>query len=36
VYSSLVPQDHRGLNEAALDQALLKEGLRFVADDPGR
>jgi 4-amino-4-deoxy-L-arabinose transferase-like glycosyltransferase len=36
VYSSLVPQELRGLNEAALDQALLKEGLRFVADDPGR
>jgi 4-amino-4-deoxy-L-arabinose transferase-like glycosyltransferase len=35
-YQRLIPPELRGLNEAALDQALLKEGIRFVMDDPSR
>jgi hypothetical protein len=35
-YSSLIPEDLRSLDEASLDQALLQDGLRFVADDPLR
>jgi 4-amino-4-deoxy-L-arabinose transferase-like glycosyltransferase len=35
-YQSLIPPELRGLNEAALDQALLKRGLQFVLNDPIR
>lgn len=35
-YGQLIPADLLGLNEAALDQALLGEGLRFVTADPVR
>ncbi len=35
-YQDLVPRDLRGLDEAALDQALLRQGLQFVFDDPLR
>jgi 4-amino-4-deoxy-L-arabinose transferase-like glycosyltransferase len=35
-YQSLIPKELRGLDEAALDQALLKRGLQFVLDDPIR
>lgn len=35
-YQDLVPPELRSLNEAALDSALLKRGLQFIADDPGR
>lgn len=35
-YHDLVPQELRGLDEAALDRALLRAGLQFVADDPVR
>ena len=35
-YQSLIPPELRNLNEAALDQALLRRGLQFVWDDPGR
>lgn len=35
-YQQLIPKELRSLDEAALDQALLKEGLKFVLDDPGR
>jgi hypothetical protein len=35
-YQSLIPTELRGLDEAALDQALLKRGLQFVLDDPIR
>jgi hypothetical protein len=35
-YPRLIPPELRGLDEAALDQALLREGLRFVADEPVR
>lgn len=35
-YQRLVPTELRHLDEAALDQALLKEGVQFVRDDPGR
>jgi hypothetical protein len=35
-YQELIPQELRHLNEAELDHALLKEGLRFVTDDPVR
>jgi hypothetical protein len=36
VYEQLIPRDLRQLDEAALDQALLLEGTRFVLADPGR
>jgi 4-amino-4-deoxy-L-arabinose transferase-like glycosyltransferase len=35
-YQDLIPQDLRGLDEAALDQALLKQGMQFIVDDPLR
>lgn len=35
-YQSLVPQELRHLDEAALDSALMARGLAFVVDDPGR
>jgi 4-amino-4-deoxy-L-arabinose transferase-like glycosyltransferase len=35
-YQSLIPDDLRHLDEAALDQALLRQGLQFVLDDPVR
>jgi len=35
-YQDLIPPELRGLDEAALDQALLREGLRFVVKDPLR
>jgi len=35
-YQSLVPNEIRRLDEAALDQELLKRGLQFVLDDPAR
>ena len=35
-YGDLIPVELRRLDEAALDQALLKEGIRFVTEDPGR
>jgi hypothetical protein len=35
-YQALIPPELRHLDEAALDQALLKRGLQFVVDDPGR
>jgi len=35
-YGSLIPRRLRGLDEAALDRALLEEGIGFVIDDPGR
>lgn len=35
-YADLLPPELLDMNEAALDQALLRRGLGFVADDPGR
>ena len=35
-YQDLIPNELKGLDEAALDQALLKLGIKFVLDDPGR
>jgi hypothetical protein len=35
-YQELIPSELRGLNEAALDQALLREGMRFIVEDPRR
>jgi 4-amino-4-deoxy-L-arabinose transferase-like glycosyltransferase len=35
-YQDLIPQELRNLDEAALDQALLRRGLQFVIDDPVR
>lgn len=35
-YQDLIPQELRGLDEAALDQALLKRGIQFIVDDPKR
>lgn len=35
-YQDLIPNDLRGLDEAALDQALLQRGIQFVLEDPGR
>jgi 4-amino-4-deoxy-L-arabinose transferase-like glycosyltransferase len=35
-YGELIPQELRGLNEAALDRELLRRGLGFVAADPLR
>jgi 4-amino-4-deoxy-L-arabinose transferase-like glycosyltransferase len=35
-YREMIPAEVRHLDEAALDQELLKRGLQFVADDPGR
>jgi hypothetical protein len=36
VYQDLIPEDIRHLDEAALDQELLKRGIQFVRDDPQR
>jgi 4-amino-4-deoxy-L-arabinose transferase-like glycosyltransferase len=35
-YQSLIPDDLRHLDEASLDQALMRRGLQFVLDDPLR
>jgi hypothetical protein len=35
-YQKLVPPELRQLDEAALDQALLKQGIGFIVDDPQR
>lgn len=35
-YQDLIPNELRNLDEAELDQALLKRGLQFVLDDPAR
>jgi hypothetical protein len=35
-YIRLIPPELLSLNEAELDQSLLKRGLGFVRDDPGR
>jgi len=35
-YGSLIPEELRGLNEAAMDRALLARGLGFVREDPVR
>jgi hypothetical protein len=35
-YQDLIPRELAHLNEAALDRALLRRGLQFVRDDPGR
>jgi hypothetical protein len=33
-YQDLIPQEVRHLDEAALDQELLKRGIQFIVDDP--
>ncbi len=35
-YAELIPQELTYLDEAALDQALLRQGLQFVIQDPAR
>lgn len=35
-YQDLVPVELRNLNEAALDRALLRRGVQFVLEEPGR
>lgn len=35
-YQDLIPPELRNLDEAALDQELLKRGIQFVIDDPQR
>jgi 4-amino-4-deoxy-L-arabinose transferase-like glycosyltransferase len=35
-YLALIPGQYNQLDEAALDQALLREGVQFVRDDPAR
>lgn len=35
-YQDLIPRELRVLDEAALDQALLRQGIQFVLDDPLR
>jgi len=35
-YGDLIPDELRNLDEAALDQALLKRGIGFIVDDPQR
>lgn len=35
-YLDLIPKELRHLDEAALDQALLGEALKFIQQDPGR
>lgn len=35
-YQELIPRELAGLDEAALDGALLRRGIGFVLDDPGR
>ena len=36
VYQELIPEEVRNLDEAALDQELLRRGIQFVRDDPQR
>jgi 4-amino-4-deoxy-L-arabinose transferase-like glycosyltransferase len=35
-YRAMIPAEVRHLDEAALDQELLRRGIQFVLDDPGR
>ena len=35
-YQELIPEEVRHLDEAALDQELLRRGLQFIYEDPGR
>jgi 4-amino-4-deoxy-L-arabinose transferase-like glycosyltransferase len=35
-YQAMIPEEVRHLDEAALDQELLKRGIQFVMDDPKR
>lgn len=35
-YQDLIPEEVRHLNEAELDRELLRRGIQFVFDDPGR
>lgn len=35
-YQTMIPEEVRHLDEAALDQELLKRGIQFVMDDPKR
>jgi 4-amino-4-deoxy-L-arabinose transferase-like glycosyltransferase len=35
-YQDLIPEEMRHLNEAELDRELLRRGIQFVLDDPGR
>lgn len=35
-YQELIPAEFRGLDEPALEQALMNQGVRFVIDDPVR
>jgi 4-amino-4-deoxy-L-arabinose transferase-like glycosyltransferase len=35
-YSALIPKELHGMDEATLDQELLKRGIQFVADEPER
>ena len=35
-YRTLIPQEFRHLDEAALDQELLRQGIQFIFDDPKR
>jgi 4-amino-4-deoxy-L-arabinose transferase-like glycosyltransferase len=35
-YQDMIPEEVRHLDEAALDQELLKRGIQFVMDDPKR
>jgi 4-amino-4-deoxy-L-arabinose transferase-like glycosyltransferase len=35
-YQDLIPVELRNLDEAALDQALLRRGIQFILDDPVR
>ncbi len=35
-YQELIPEELRHLDEAALEQALMERGIRFVLDEPGR
>ena len=35
-YQDLIPQELRGLDEAALDQELLRRGIGFIREDPMR
>jgi hypothetical protein len=35
-YQKLIPSELLGLDEAVMDQELLKRGVQFVVDDPGR
>jgi Dolichyl-phosphate-mannose-protein mannosyltransferase len=35
-YGTLIPEELRGLNEAGMDKALLRQGVAFVLNDPAR